>query len=436
MAEKIVPDVEVFAQEIAKELKLDLPTQRMKLTERLINFSPEKMSEIHLQDWYSLYWKLADLLQYINAPKEQTENACIQIKSFIAREADPVRRQYFALALLLFGKFQEFQSLADKKLWSENLREDFDTFMKFNKLTSLSSNLAVRAHTRRKQQIYNFLQNKYSVLINEHSNPVVNDKTCPKVSPKDYQIYFCWLQGEDNLPPLIQCCYNSLKVNAGKYKVVFIDEKSYANYITLPEHILKKFSEGKISRTHFSDIVRVNLLEQYGGLWLDSTILVTEPLEKYKHFWKMPYFTQKFYQEKSLYNHYFTNPSFGRWATFILGSAILHNPFFVYMKDFYNEYWRDFDEIIDYVLMDYMMDIAYENIPFVKQEFDAVPINNDRAWSLLGTLNLPYDRYPYDKIFKGNFLNKLNWKSQFDWQTPNTVLREIQKRYAPETLKL
>lgn len=173
-------------------------------------------------------------------------------------------------------------------------------------------------------------------------------------------------------------------------------------------------------------------MEQYGGLWLDSTILVTEPLERYKQFWKLPFYTQKFFQEKSNFCPFATNPSYGRWAGFILGAAVLHNPFFAYMKDFYNEYWRDYDEILDYVLMDFMIDLAYENIPAVRKEFDAVPINNNQAWTLLGLLQLPYSQYPYEKILRGNFLNKLNWKKQLDWQTPGTVLQEIKKRYFGE----
>ena len=102
------------------------------------------------------------------------------------------------------------------------------------------------------------------------------------------------------------------------------------------------------------------------------------------------------------------------------------------MKDFYNEYWKEYDEILDYVLMDFVIDSAYENIHIVKQEIDAVLINNEQAWTLLGMLQFPYNQCPYDKILRGNFLNKLNWKKQLDWQTPGTVLLEIKKKYFGE----
>jgi len=431
LAEKIIPDVEFFAQEITQELKENLPTQRGKIVERLINFSPEKISELHLQDWYGAYWKLLDFVQYINEPPQNRENLAKQLIEFANREQNPVKRQYIAFALLLCGKIQEFNVLANKNLWSKNLREDFDTFFNFNKLTGLGADLRIRANVRRNQQIKNFLFNKYADLIKKYADSKVNDKTCPKVSPKHYQIYFCWMQGEENLPPVVQCCYNSLKFNAGKYKIVFIDEKNFADYVTLPEHILKKFSEGKITRTHFSDILRINLLEQYGGLWLDSTVLVTEPLENYKQFWKMPYYTQKFYQEKSSFCPYITTPSYGRWAGFIQGAAVLHNPLFTFIKDFYNEYWQEFDEIINYLLLDYLIDLAYDNIADVKKEMNAVPLNNQNVYAILNNLNAPYEKFPYDKILKGNFLNKLSWKVPV-LETPNTVFGEIKKKYFGE----
>ena len=183
MAEKLIPDVEFFAQEISTELQADFQTQRLKTVERLINFPPEKISELHLQDWYGVYWRILNLSQYIGEPPAQTENICTQIIQILSRENNPARRQLFALALLLLGKVQEFNAVADKNLWSENLREDFDNFAKIQQLTSLATNLNVRANVRRNLQIKNFLLNKYDYLIKKYSTATLAD--CPKVSPKD-----------------------------------------------------------------------------------------------------------------------------------------------------------------------------------------------------------------------------------------------------------
>lgn len=427
MAEKIIPDIQTFAAEILQESKADFPTQQIKIVERLLNFAPEKMPELHLQEWYRNFWKFAGLAPYMNTTPEVREGVCWQILDLVKRQNNSVRRQYFALALLLLGKVKESQTLMNQSLWSKNLRDDFEIFERWNKLANAGLNLQTRAALRRNEQIKNFLQEKYAELIKKYEAAAVED--CPRVKPKDYRIYFCWFQGEENLPPLVRCCYNSLKLNAGKYKVCFIDENNYADYVKLPEHILQKFADGKISRTHFSDILRVSILDEHGGLWLDSTILVAEPLENHKKLWKLPYFTQKFYNEKDNDCPYAYNPSYGRWATFAQGAAVRHYPLLAFMKEFFNEYWRDFDAVIDYVLMDFAMDIAYENIPAVRAGMDAVPINNPDTNTLVRFLNAPYKNYPYDKVLAETFLHKLNWRVQLDLQTPDTVFREIQRRY-------
>ena len=41
---------------------------------------------------------------------------------------------------------------------------------------------------------------------------------------------------------------------------------------------MEKFSRGYISRTHLSDMIRLNLLYLYGGAWLDATVLVSNDI--------------------------------------------------------------------------------------------------------------------------------------------------------------
>ena len=116
------------------------------------------------------------------------------------------------------------------------------------------------------------------------------------------------------------------------------------------------------------------------------------------------------------------------------GSANLYNPLFSFIKDFFYEYLKDFDEFIDYFLFDFIMDLAYDNIFIVKNNFDKVPVNNTKIWGIIDFTNAPYEQYPYDKIIGDTFLVKFSQKQPLDLKTPNTVFREIQRRYAPETI--
>lgn len=415
-----------------KDSDFDLFCRRFQMAETLLGLSPETMSRIAFTDFYTDYWKLAGEYQRITKFAEEEKNISRQILAQAQRENNPVRRQYFALLLIVFGELQEAQRLMNYNLWPQQLRQDFETFAKWLRVANTPLIPQLREAVARNEQILYSLQERYSALIKKYSRAVINEKTCPRV--ENYQIYFCWLQGEENLPPIVRCCYNSLKQNAGRYKIVFIDEKNFSNYVDIAPHIMDKFRAGKFSRTHLSEILRFNLLEQYGGLWLDATILITEPLENHRDFWQMPFFTQRFHKEKNIRNNFAHHITFGRWASFIQGTAIRHNPLYVFAKEFHNEYWLNFNEQINYFLLDYIMALVYENIAAVRKEFDAVPINNTEIYFIQDHLNDSYAEYSFDKILADNFLHKLSWKVQLDMTKPGTVFREIQRRYAPETI--
>lgn len=169
-------------------------------------------------------------------------------------------------------------------------------------------------------------------------------------------------------------------------------------------------------------------------MWIDATILVTEPLESHKDLIETTYFTQKFFNDKRNYNQYSDCASYGRWASFLQSTNILYNPLFVFAKDFLNIYWQNYYELVEYLLVDFTINLAYDNIAFVKNEMDAVPINNTDIWTLQKFLDAPYKNFPYDKVLKENFFHKVSSKHKLDDKKDGTVFKEIQRRYAPETL--
>ena len=80
------------------------------------------------------------------------------------------------------------------------------------------------------------------------------------------------------MPPIVQSCFQSLCSHAGNHLVHLITQENISKYVTIPDYILRKVQEGKISFTHFSDILRMCLLYEHGGLWIDATVYVSEPI--------------------------------------------------------------------------------------------------------------------------------------------------------------
>jgi hypothetical protein len=98
-------------------------------------------------------------------------------------------------------------------------------------------------------------------------------KNIPKI------IWILWFQGIDSTPHVVTKCINSWRLHNSSWKIVFLDENNYTDYIDISNIIGK--NKNYITRTYLSDIVRINLLNNYGGVWVDSTCYCTQPLEKW-----------------------------------------------------------------------------------------------------------------------------------------------------------
>ena len=101
------------------------------------------------------------------------------------------------------------------------------------------------------------------------------------------------MQGLKNAPPISMLCLKSLFRNYSDYQINIVTLENASHFVQFPEHIIRKFNEGKISPTHFSDLLRLELLINHGGIWLDSCVLCTgreknylrEPLFVFKRTW-------------------------------------------------------------------------------------------------------------------------------------------------------
>ena len=91
-------------------------------------------------------------------------------------------------------------------------------------------------------------------------------------------IWTLWLQGYDNAPPIVKRCFDYMFKYANGYEVIILTEKTISDYISMPDFIVKKYKAQIIPAAHYSDLIRTLLLINYGGLWLDSTCLLTKPV--------------------------------------------------------------------------------------------------------------------------------------------------------------
>ena len=100
------------------------------------------------------------------------------------------------------------------------------------------------------------------------------------IIPEPERAFSIWFQGEDEAPALVKSCFRSMRRHLD-LELVVLTEKTIFDWISLPDYIIRKWKEGKISHAHFSDICRVELLYRHGGVWLDATDYVTAPIPKF-----------------------------------------------------------------------------------------------------------------------------------------------------------
>lgn len=125
-----------------------------------------------------------------------------------------------------------------------------------------------------KYDIYSKLKKKYSKYVG---------KTSFKQYPGDEseKVWVCWFQGIENAPEIVQNCIKSLKYHIKDREIVFLNKGNIKDYVNLPDYIYEKWEKGIIPYAQFSDILRIELLIEHGGIWLDATTYLTAPLPEY-----------------------------------------------------------------------------------------------------------------------------------------------------------
>lgn len=107
----------------------------------------------------------------------------------------------------------------------------------------------------------------------------INCKIDKNKNRKDEKIIWqYWHQGTKEAPKIIKKCLLSVKEQMKGYKQIVLDYNSIKDYVELPDRYYRLLEDKKMKIAHFSDVLRVYLLEKYGGTWIDSTIYLTDKI--------------------------------------------------------------------------------------------------------------------------------------------------------------
>lgn len=212
------------------------------------------------------------------------------------------------------------------------------------------------------------------------------------------KVWICWLQGIENAPILVKKCIESVKKYMPNHEIILLTNDNYKDYVDIPKNIDIKFKKGYISFTHFSDILRVELLTKYGGYWLDSTVLMTSK--------------QNLFNEKTTPLFVYKNVSLNRKK----GLAVVASNWLMYscvgnhIMDFTRRliyaYWKKYNYLINYNVFHILFKIAIE---IYEEEWNNVPtFSNIPPHILQFELLNKYNKERYEKVKNMSCFHKLN----------------------------
>lgn len=222
----------------------------------------------------------------------------------------------------------------------------------------------------------------------------------PVKDDKNEKIFSVWTQGEENAPKLVKACFRSVRRNC-KQELIVLDEKTLMDYIKLPDVIMEKRRQGKIKNAHFVDIVRVELLYNYGGFWLDATGFATGPIQDW--IIKEDFFV------------YLAGQTVGSPYSF-MQNCFIRSRRGAYLLDAWRamilDYWTHENSNFDYFMHQLLFKTLVENDPRAKKFFAEMPhIDQDPThalWWLYRTA--PFNQKLFDKVTSESFFQKTTYR--------------------------
>lgn len=268
-----------------------------------------------------------------------------------------------------------------------------EVFIKF----CVSQDVADKHFDKIHDIIETYLETKgYKDVLEKLLIPQVQDKERNKVP-----IWICWWQGEEAMPEIVKICYQRVLEFAGSHPVHLITIDNYEKYVNISSTTISKYKNKLLLPAHLADLLRLKLLDAYGGLWLDATIFLSRPLEE-------NVFDYDFYSLSNDCKNHISVSNF-RWCSFVLGCK-KGNPLVHSLAVTFEKYIEQENFFIHYLVIDYFIDMLYKHNGYVKKIIDNLPDGGKYLHILRELYPLPFDKKMFDSILAETEYFKLTYK--------------------------
>ena len=228
------------------------------------------------------------------------------------------------------------------------------------------------------------------------------------------KIWIYWHQGLDNAPELIKKCVESIKHYEPDKEINVLSFDTIHNYVDLPQHYYDLVNSGKMKIAHFSDILRLYLLEKYGGTWIDATIFLTNsiPDEIMQSTFFAPQKDVSKDDAENIMSCFFITAKKGAKNITALKTCL-------------DLYWAENDFVINYFMFEHISTLLSFDSE-LKKEWDDMPNVSANDMGILQTkLCDEYSESNFENIKKITSIHKLSYKVVDKCNETNTYYKHL-----------
>lgn len=238
------------------------------------------------------------------------------------------------------------------------------------------------------------LEKKYSDKITEAEKKYKDQNI--KLERK---VWVCWFQGMENAPEIVKRCYASVREHIVDREVILLTEKNYHEYVSFPQEIQAKIDCGVIRGAHMSDLLRLELLQNYGGTWIDATVYCSSRC------------IPDYMLNSDLFLFQCLKPGKDGQSSTISNWFITAKPnqkFIFMIRELLYDYWKNNNDVVDYFIFHDFFQMLIERYP---KEWDRViPFSNSLPHILLLRLFEEYNEDIWNAVMSMTPFHKLSYK--------------------------
>lgn len=218
-------------------------------------------------------------------------------------------------------------------------------------------------------------------------------------------IWMIWLQGRQEIPPELSICLDSVYRHKGSHPLHVLDLNEARNMVDIPDWLMCLYERKEIRPALLCDYIRAALLEHYGGIWLDTSVLLVKDIPDWildTPFWSV--------KGLDFFPYSVVVPDGRQWQIY----AMAGQPHALFYKGFcslFLEYAKTINTDLDYFMSYQLSKLLRTNVAAIVESYDQIPHNNTKCESLQAYLQgyAPIRRQGSANLFcEDTFLYKLS----------------------------